>query len=173
MRRGMWVVVVGTLVLLCALPLAAQDANQMKVVNKASLKFATPPGLPACATAAVDEGDPSKGQALFLVKATSGCVVPMHWHTANENLMIVSGSGKLEMKDGKPEAVASGDYAYMPAKQAHQFTATSATTFFLYSDGKFDIHYVDASGNEIPPEQALKSSAGKAKMGKAKKPAAK
>jgi len=27
---------------------------------------------------------------------------------------------------------------------------------FDLPDGPFDIHYVDASGNEIPPDQALK-----------------
>jgi len=27
-------------------------------------------------------------------------------------------------------------------------------------DGAFDIHYVDASGNEIPPDKVLKSPTG-------------
>jgi hypothetical protein len=28
---------------------------------------------------------------------------------------------------------------------------------FVYSDAAFDIHYVDATGNAIPPEQALRA----------------
>jgi len=43
----------------------------------------------------------------------------------------------------------------MPSKHVHQFTCTSACSFFVNSDVAFDIHYVDASGQEIPPDKAL------------------
>jgi hypothetical protein len=43
----------------------------------------------------------------------------------------------------------------MPSKHIHQATCTSACTMFVSSDAMFDIHYVDASGQEIPPEKAL------------------
>jgi hypothetical protein len=56
-----------------------------------------------------------------------------------------------------------GDYLSLPGKGVHQFTCIVACTFFLSSDGVFDIHYVDASGKEIPPDEALKGKA-KAKM---------
>jgi hypothetical protein len=36
------------------------------------------------------------------------------------------------------------------------FRCTASCTFFITTDGAFDIHYVDASGNEIPVDQALK-----------------
>ena len=41
-----------------------------------------------------------------------------------------------------------------------------ACSYFIMADDKFDIHYVDEGGNEIPPDQAL------AKAGHAKKPKA-
>ena len=44
----------------------------------------------------------------------------------------------------------------MPSKHVHQFTCTAACTGFVYSDGAFDIHYVDASGKEIPLDAAMK-----------------
>ena len=70
--------------------------------------------------------------------------------------MVVSGTGKAQMKDGKPVAVHPGDYLFLPAKHVHTFAAVTAVTMFDLPDGPYDIHYVDPSGNEIPPDQALK-----------------
>jgi len=96
----------------------------------------------------------------MLIKAAAGCVVPWHWHTPTEVLMFVSGRGKGEMKDGSAAIVMhAGDFLSLPGKGVHQFTCVMACTFFLSSDAAFDIHYVDASGKEIPPDQALKSKA--------------
>jgi quercetin dioxygenase-like cupin family protein len=125
----------------------------------ASDKFANVPGLPTCTKSVVLSGDPSKGGSLMLVKVATGCVVPWHWHTPTENLMMVSGRGKGEMKEGSPVMLHPGDYLSLPAKGVHQFTCVAACTFFLSSDGVFDIHYVDDAGKEIPPDQALKSKA--------------
>jgi quercetin dioxygenase-like cupin family protein len=70
--------------------------------------------------------------------------------------MMVSGVGKLEMKGAEPVTVRSGAYAMLPAHHAHQLTCTTSCTMFLYSDGIFDMHYIDASGAEIPAAEALK-----------------
>jgi hypothetical protein len=70
--------------------------------------------------------------------------------------MIVSGSAKVEMKDsGTTSVVGPGGFAMMPSKHVHAFTCTSACSAFVSSDAAFDLHYVDASGGEITPEQAL------------------
>lgn len=125
-------------------------------------KFANLPGLPVCMTAAVLRGDPTKGPATMMLKFTPGCVVPWHWHTAGEQLLLVSGRGKADMKDGKPIAMTPGDYASLPPKNVHQFTALTAAGMLFMPEGAFDIHYVDKGGNEIPPDQALKPAAKKA-----------
>lgn len=144
-----------------ALSVAAQD--KPGVTTAAGSKFGNLPGLPTCATLSVQRGDPTKGAAVILSKATAGCKVPWHWHTAAENLMIVSGKAKLEMRETAASSVGPGDYIYLPGKHQHEFTCTSACTFFIATEGAFDIHYVDKDGKEIPPDQAL---------GPAKKPAA-
>ena len=149
--------VFGALGLLAVLAVTAvaQD-NSMTLAPMATSKFVNMPGVPACLKVAVQRGDPSKGPAVLLLKFTPGCLVPWHWHTAGEQLIVVSGSGKLEMKDGKPAVTKGGDYAYLPAKGVHQFKATTAVTMFDMPDAAFDIHYVDTNGKEIPPDQALK-----------------
>ena len=148
------------------MPLAAQGPDQMPYAALASTKFMALPVLPACMTISAQRGDPMKDAAVLLLKVKSGCIVPWHWHTANENLMMVSGSAKAEMSDGANTLVA-GDYLYLAGRQVHQFTCISSCVVFDVIDGAFDIHYVDKDGNEIPVEQALKPTA---KPATAKKP---
>ena len=133
---------------------AAQE--KMDYAAKATSKFVNFPGLPKCLTGSVQKGDPSKEAAVILAKATTGCVIPWHWHSASEQLMIVSGAAKVGMKDGKPVSVHSGDYLSLPEKNVHEFTCVAACTFFIVTSGAFDIHYVDKDGKEITPDEALK-----------------
>ncbi len=147
-------------------PLVAQSPDQMPYAALASTKFTTLPVLPSCMTVSAQRGDPMKGAAVLLLKVKSGCIVPWHWHTANENLMMVSGKANAEMSRG-PQALAIGDYLYLAGKQIHQFTCISSCLVFDVIDDAFDIHYVDAEGQEIPVEQALKPTANPAP---AKKP---
>ena len=132
-------------------------AEDMGVLRKLSdNKFAPMAGLPSCVTMAVESGDPSKGPSVIIFKGTAGCLIPWHWHTPTEHVMIVSGSAKVEMKDsGSTVILSSGGYAMMPSKHVHQFTCTSACSAFVSSDGAFDIHYVDTNGTEISPDAAL------------------
>jgi len=149
-------IIVGLLLLIGLTSLlAAQDMSSMGVATPAKSKFANLPGLPTCMTVAVLHGDPTKGPATLLLKFTPGCSVPWHWHTAGESLVLVSGAGTAQMKDGQPMAMKSGDYLFLPGKGIHRFTANTAVYLYDMPDGAFDIHYVDASGNEIPPDKAL------------------
>jgi quercetin dioxygenase-like cupin family protein len=93
---------------------------------------------------------------VIVFKATSGCVIPWHWHTPAEHVIILKGSAKMEMKDGgKGVVLTAGGYAMLPSKHVHQFTCTAACTAFVTSDTAFDIHYVDSEGKEIAPDLAL------------------
>ena len=143
-------------VLFAANVYAAQDSG---VIRKMSdNKFVPQEGLPQCVTIAPQSGDPAKGAFVILFKTKSGCAVPWHWHSANETVMIVAGSAKIETKSNEKAsglALGPGAYAVLPAKHVHQFTCSSACTAFVTSDWAFDIHYVDANGKEIPPEEAL------------------
>ena len=156
-------------VMLLALVMVASPQEKASVVPIAKTKFASLDGLPKCLTLSPQRGDPSKGPAVILIKMTTGCKVPWHWHTAAESLLIVSGKGKLEMRDAAPGNLASGDYAYLPGKHQHEFTCTAACTFFDVTEGAFDIHYVDKDGKEIPAADALKTPAKPAPSAGAKK----
>jgi len=139
--------------------LFAQESDKMSYASLKESKFAANPALPSCVTAAVQHGDPLKGAAILVGKVTAGCNIPWHWHTYAENLVLISGSGKAEMKDGTTHVLRSGDFAHLPGKQTHQFTCPVACTLYIMPEGAFDIHYVDKDGKEIPLEQAVKTPA--------------
>jgi len=142
-------------VALVALTVRAQGGDETHAANPGELKFASAPYLPSCLTMAPEHGDPSKGAFTLMLKFTSGCTVPMHWHSSGEELMLVSGSGNMQTQDGKSTTVERGGFAYIPSKHPHAFTCMTACTAFLSGDAAFDIHYVDKNGNEIPADQAL------------------
>ena len=61
-----------------------------------------------------------------------------------------------EMKDEKTVTLQAGGFARMSSKHAHQFSCASECTFYVFSDAAFDLHYLDAEGQEISPVEALK-----------------
>lgn len=125
--------------------------------NVAEMKFTTIPPLPTCARGSVQSGDPGKGASVIFAKIAAGCLIPWHWHTPNEHVMLVSGVGRMDMKDGKPLVMRSGAFALMASHHVHQFTCLQACQLYIYSDVAFDIHYVNKQGNEITPAEAMKA----------------
>ncbi len=139
--------------------LAAQGTEEKPIVSAAATaKFGAVPNAPACFTVAVERGDPSKGPSVILAKFAPECVAPFHWHTPSETAMVVSGSLETQMKDDKAIVAHHGDFVYLPAHHIHRATCKSSAPclVFLTSDAAFDIHWVDAAGQEIPLETALK-----------------
>jgi quercetin dioxygenase-like cupin family protein len=152
-------VLAGIVLLFVSASAFAQASSDQPVVNKAAaLKFASIPNAPACITIAVERGDPAAGPSVMLAKFAPGCAVPWHWHIPNEHVMGVSGVLRVEMKDGKPAMLGAKDFGFMPGHHIHRATCIGSAPCFsyLYSDGPFDIHYVDKAGNEISLADAMK-----------------
>ncbi len=162
-----WTIRVGALVLAsCTMATGratAADERQMTTANPRTAKFITVPGLPSCATVATLRGDPRKEASTVLVKLAARCSVPWHWHTANEEILVVSGAGMLDMRDGKGLQFQPGAYASLPSHHAHRARCFTTCVFASIADGAFDIHYVDDAGTEISEEQAMKAAVGKAR----------
>lgn len=140
--------------------LSAEDTGDKPIVNPAgSAKFGAVPNAPECFTVAVEKGDPSKGSSVILAKFAPRCVAPWHWHTPTETVMVVSGSLQVQMKGDEAFVAHRGDFVDMAPRHVHRATCQGATPclVFISSNATFDIHWVDAAGNEIPIEAALKS----------------
>lgn len=162
------------IVLLCcvlALASVVAMAQDMSVVTPADQKFGPLPNFPDCGKGAVLHGDPGSDKGVVLIaKATAGCVIPWHWHTANEQLGIVSGTATVQGKgESAAKSMTAGSYVFMPGKHQHEFICKTACQLFVASDGKFDIHYVDKDGKEISLADAQKSGKMGAGKGGAKK----
>lgn len=158
--RNRFVWISSCLALLFALSVPARAADmpaQAAAQNPAEMKFVTIPGLPTCAHGSVQNGDPTKGAFILYAKVAAKCSIPWHWHTANEHLMIVTGSAHVAMKGGKALTLHAGGFAMLPSRHVHEFRSETPSSFYLYSDGAFDIHYVDAQEKELSPADALKA----------------
>jgi quercetin dioxygenase-like cupin family protein len=125
--------------------------------NVSDRKLTTIPPLPTCARGAVLSGDPSKGGSIIFASIATGCTIPWHWHTPTEQVVISGGVGRIDVKGQKSMTLRSGGYAMLPSKHIHQFHCSQACQVFVYSDVAFDLHYVNAKGDEITPDQANKA----------------
>ena len=148
--------IVVLLVLSFAATARGQEGPHRAGQNIVDMQFVQIPGMPTCSTGSVQSGDPTKGPSIILGKLAAGCVFPWHWHTPNENLMIVTGEGRVEMKDGKSVTLRAGGFAQMPSRHVHKFGCAKACMLYIFSDAAFDMHYVDGAGKEISPDEALK-----------------
>jgi quercetin dioxygenase-like cupin family protein len=98
-------------------------------------------GEPTCLKVARENGDPDIGASTFLLEAPSGCVVPAHYHTAEEQLMVVRGDVLTGMDGMAETTMGPGGFAMMPSKAMHWFTCKSKVTclMFVTFDRKYDI----------------------------------
>ena len=75
------------------------------------------------------------------MKATPKCVVSPHYHTAEEQLIIVKGNVSTGMEGMKDTVLGPGGFAMMPSKAMHWFTCKSKDTclMFVTFDRTYDI----------------------------------
>ncbi len=148
-------VLVAAVAIAHVLPVHAEDAGQMATMDPKTLKFTAIPDLPSCATGAIIRGNPRNGPAWVMLRLASGCQVPMHWHTANEDLVVISGQGMFAMEGGQRLQFSPGAYASLPSHHLHRASCSRTCLLFSIADAAYDIHYVDANGNEISAKRAL------------------
>jgi quercetin dioxygenase-like cupin family protein len=133
----------------------ADDGILLQQAGKA--KFISVPGVPACTTLAPLRGDMGKTASTLMVRMTAGCMVPFHWHTPSEEMVVLQGSPLAQMLGKRPYVLKVGSYSQLPTHHVHRFKCASKVDclFFLVADGPFDIHFVDEQGKEISTEAAL------------------
>jgi len=97
-----------------------------------------------CLSSAVESGDPAKGPSTIILKSPPNCLVPWHYHTAEEQLIVVEGSVRTEMDGMSARALGAGGFAMMPSNAKHQFSCQSKTAcvMFVTFDRVYDIFWV-------------------------------
>jgi quercetin dioxygenase-like cupin family protein len=76
--------------------------------------------------------DPAKKNADVLFKVPAGAVIPRHWHTSAERMVLLSGELQV-IYDGQPTATLTpGMYGYGPAKLPHKATCNKGASCVLF-----------------------------------------
>ena len=107
-----------------------------------------PPFMPPGSLMAVMLGDPTK-RGLFIIrgKLPDGYTIPPHWHSAVENVTVLSGTFNVGMGDkldkSKGQALASGGFFSAPPRMSHFAWATGETVVEVTAMGPLDFRYVD------------------------------
>jgi quercetin dioxygenase-like cupin family protein len=121
----------------------SQTKNHGIVRPLAEVKFQADDDV-KCLASTVETGDPAKGPSTIILKAPPNCLVPWHYHTAGEQLIVTQGSVQTEMEGMPARALGPGGFAMMPGKAKHQFSCQSKTAcvMFVSFDRAYDIFWV-------------------------------
>ena len=132
--------------LLCAVAAGSAQGPRQGVVRPLSaIKFAADDDV-KCLAGVLENGDPASGPSTFILKAPAGCVVAPHYHTAEEQLIVVRGEVSTGMEGMAETVLGAGGFAMMPGKAVHWFTCTAASkdgcVMFVTFDRTYDIVWV-------------------------------
>lgn len=124
---------------------AAADDHIM--ITPSEIKWAKGPGfLPAGAEAAVLFGDPgAAGPFAIRLKFPDKYKVPMHFHSTDENVVVISGELMMGGHDTSValKSLPAGSFAHMKAGVHHQVEASGETVVQVNAMGPFDITYIN------------------------------
>ena len=101
-----------------------------------------------CLQSALENGDPDTGPSTFLLKAPAGCRVPAHYHSAEEQLIVIQGNVSTGMKGMRSVSLTAGGVAVMPAKAVHWFSCRGKNPCLMVVtfNQKYDIVWVEGAG---------------------------
>jgi quercetin dioxygenase-like cupin family protein len=121
----------------------AQAPKQGVVRPLSEVKFAQDDDV-KCLVGVPENGNPDSGPSTFLLKAAPNCVVAPHYHTAEEQLLVVRGDVSTGMEGMRETVLSSGGFAMMASKQTHWFTCKSndGCLMFVTFDRTYDIVWV-------------------------------
>ncbi len=141
MSRTIAVAVACSAVLLLASAAQAKDKGGGKAVliPATDLKWTDVKDTPGVSVAAVS-GNPDKGAAKMFIKLPAAFSAPLHHHSPDHSVVVVSGTIVMNV-DGQDHTLPAGSYFSYTGKKQHTTKCTDAGPCVLYVDshGKWDI----------------------------------
>lgn len=100
-----------------------------------------------CLQGALENGNPDTGPSTILLKAPAGCRVAPHYHTAEEQLIVIQGIVSTGMKGMHDVALSAGGVAVMAGKAVHWFSCQGKNPCLMVVtfNQKYDIVWVEAA----------------------------
>ena len=127
---------------LMAAPAAAKKpapAANATLVAADELKWVDVPGTPA--KMATVKGDAAKGAHASFIKLPAGFSAPLHHHTADHHVVVVSGKVTLTPEGGAAKTLGPGSWFQFTGRKKHVTTCETGADCVLYvvSNGAWDL----------------------------------
>ncbi len=124
---------------LSASPKEAKKAATVVLLPAGDIKWNDVPDFPGVKMAAL-EGDPSKGAGHFFIKLKDGFAAPLHHHSSDHFVTVVSGTLSLTV-DGKETRLPAGSFFLFKGKKTHITKCEPGADCVLSVDarGKWDV----------------------------------
>ena len=124
--------------LLAVASMLALGADKSPIVPKADLKWQKLGN--AGVAAALVSGDMEKGSSRFFLKYPVGLVTPLHHHTADHYVTVVSGTITLTV-DGKDHKLGPGSYFELTQKKPHaaKVEGNEDAVMFIQAEKAWDV----------------------------------
>lgn len=124
------------LVFFCSFALAEEPEQEQALfltVNDPQVEWGPCPEFfpDGCEIGAL-HGDPAEENADIFFKVPANSVIPRHWHTSAERMILVSGELHLTYDGQETEIIKPGNYAYGPAKLPHKGLCTEGDPCILF-----------------------------------------
>ena len=134
-------------------PFAKQERAKEKsdkdllVVKPAGIKWEKADGMPDGVWVSHLTGDSNAAPFVDMLKFSRGTRIPLHWHTANHIVTVLSGTMVIG-KEGKPEEgmgmeIPAGGYARITAKTPHWTFAKEDSIVVVSGDKEHDLHWME------------------------------
>lgn len=116
----------------------AAESGKSIVLTPGDLKWTTA-GNSGVATAVVS-GDMNHGPCRFFLKYPAGLVTPLHHHTANHHVTVISGAITLTV-GGKDYRLGPGAYFMLADRAPHvaRVEGNEAAVFYIEAEGAWDV----------------------------------
>jgi quercetin dioxygenase-like cupin family protein len=124
---------------------AAAGEPQLSTVQE--LKWLAVPEIKGAAATTLWEDTP-RGIAGRMVQLKAGTDVPLHWHTADERAVILTGTLVIRIEGQEAKDLTAGSFIAMPGGKRHTVTCKPGTdcVFTVVYLGTPDIQFPEGAG---------------------------
>ena len=91
-----------------------------------------PEFMPEGCQISVLNGDPAGPASDVFFKVPGGAVIPHHWHTSSERMVLVSGELQVSYDGHEARTLRTGMYAYGPARLGHSAICSAGDPCILF-----------------------------------------
>ncbi len=91
-----------------------------------------PEFMPEGCQITVLNGDPAGPSSDVFFKVPGGSVIPHHWHTSPERMVLVSGELQVSYDGHEAQTLRTGMYAYGPARLGHSAVCAAGEACILF-----------------------------------------